>query len=71
MLPSNSLNYTGQLDYSWKDMKVKADDLMQEARVIVQITRTVLARSQQLRENLRKPDKRVSKGHTNRAKQCD
>ena len=65
MLPSNSLNY------SWKDMKVKADDLMQEARVLVQITRTVVARSQQLRENLRKPAKRVRKGHSNRAKHCD
>jgi hypothetical protein len=33
MLPSRKPNYASQLDYSWNDLKLKAEYAMQQARV--------------------------------------
>ena len=55
-------NYAVSLDYSWSDLKVRAEEVMREARRIVESTRMVLAHSQQIRENLREPDKPAGTG---------
>jgi hypothetical protein len=55
-------NYAVPLDYSWHDLKVRAEDVMREARRIVESTRMVLAHSQQIRANLCEPDKPAGTG---------
>jgi len=56
MLQPHNPNYAVPLDYSWNDLKVRAEEAMREARRIVESTRMVLAHSQQIRENLSEPD---------------
>jgi hypothetical protein len=55
-------NYAVPLDYSWNDLKVRAEDVMSEARCIVESTRIALAHAQQIRANLCEPNKPADTG---------
>jgi hypothetical protein len=57
MLWSHKPNYAAPLDHSWHDLRVRAEDVLWEARAIVENTREILASSQRFRENRREPDK--------------
>jgi hypothetical protein len=48
--------YASQLDYSWNDLKLKAEYAMQQARVIMGYTKATIAHSQRLPDGQRKQD---------------
>jgi hypothetical protein len=54
MLPSRKPNYASQLDYSWNDLRLKAEYTFHEARVIVEYTKATIAYSQRLLDEQRK-----------------
>jgi hypothetical protein len=56
MPPSRKPNYVSQLDYSWNDLRLKAEYTMQEARVIMEYTKATIAYSQRLLDGLREQD---------------
>lgn len=56
MPPSRQPNYASQLDYSWNDLRLKAEYTMQEARVILEYTKATIAYSQRLLDDQRKQD---------------
>jgi hypothetical protein len=56
MLPSHTPNYASQLDYSWNDLRLKAEYVMQDARVIMEYTKATITYSQRLLDDQRKQD---------------
>ena len=53
------MSQPSKLDYSWHDLKVRAEDAKREAQRIVESTITLLAHSKKLLENDREPEKPV------------